>query len=331
MVGISIKNFGISFGEMEILKDVSFSVNAGEIVTILGPSGSGKSTILRAIASLENSYDGDILLNENCLICKNECNKDIGYIFQDYALFPHLNVKENIEFALHKLSRIEKDKKVNHLLKEFDLVEHKDKQSHELSGGQQQRVSIARAIAYEPKILLLDEPFSNLDSLLREKTKLWLKKMIKELGLSAILVTHDQKEALSMSDKIGIIHDKKIVQFGTPKKLFEEPKNLYIAKFLGDINILPFALAQTFFPDITKEQKAILRVNKTKISTKTTKFTTPYILKEISYCGDYSELIIVNKEDENNFMTIRQNLEIDVFINDIVYLEFKEEDIIFIK
>jgi iron(III) transport system ATP-binding protein len=331
MVGISIKNFGISFGEMEILKDVSFSVNAGEIVTILGPSGSGKSTILRAIASLENNYDGDILLNESCLISKQECNKDIGYIFQDYALFPHLNVKENIEFALHKLSRIEKEKKVNHLLKEFDLVEHKNKQIHELSGGQQQRVSIARAIAYEPKILLLDEPFSNLDSLLREKTKLWLKKMIKELGLSAILVTHDQKEALSMSDKIGIIHEKKIVQFGTPKKLFEEPKNLYIAKFLGDINILPFALAQTFFPDITKEQKAILRVNKTKISTKVTKFTTPYILKEISYCGDYSEIIIANKEDENHFITIRQNLQIDVFVNDTVYLEFKEEDIIFIK
>ena len=290
MVGISIKNFGISFGNMEILKDVTFSVNAGEIVTILGPSGSGKSTILRAIASLQNDYDGEILLNETCLISKNECNKDIGYIFQDYALFPHLNVKENIEFALYKLSTNEKQKKVDKLLKQFDLVEHRNKQIHELSGGQQQRVSIARVIAYEPKILLLDEPFANLDSLLRAKTKSWLKNIIKELGLSAILVTHDKKEALSMSDKIGVIHENTIVQFDTPKKLFQEPKNLYIANFLGEINILPNKLA-----GVEDDKKRVfIRINETNITAKENDYSL--VLEDISYCGDHYEVEFILKE-----------------------------------
>ncbi len=290
MVGISIKNFGISVGNMEILKDVTFSENAGEIVTILGPSGSGKSTILRAIASLQNDYDGEILLKETCLISKNECNKDIGYIFQDYALFPHLNVKENIEFALYKLSTNEKQKKVDKLLKQFDLVEHRNKQIHELSGGQQQRVSIARVIAYEPKILLLDEPFANLDSLLRAKTKSWLKNIIKELGLSAILVTHDKKEALSMSDKIGVIHENTIVQFDTPKKLFQEPKNLYIANFLGEINILPNKLA-----GVEDDKKRVfIRISETNITAKENDYSL--VLEDISYCGDHYEVEFILKE-----------------------------------
>ncbi len=178
MIGISVKDFGISFGKTRILEDVSFEVKQGEIVTILGPSGCGKSTILRSIASLQDEYVGDIFINEHCLLKegKNECHKDIGYIFQDYALFPHLNVKENIEFALYKLNKLERQRKVDTLLKQFDLVEHRHKQIHELSGGQQQRVSIARVLAYEPKVLLLDEPFANLDTLLRHKTKVWLKK-----------------------------------------------------------------------------------------------------------------------------------------------------------
>ena len=150
MVGISIKDFSIAFGNTQILENISFDVEAGEIVTILGPSGCGKSTILRAIASLQDEYKGDIFLNETCLINNsNSCNKDIGYIFQDYALFPHLNVKENIEFALYKLNNIEKQRRVDILLKQFDLTEHRHKQIHELSGGQY-RVSKYRPLAHEP-------------------------------------------------------------------------------------------------------------------------------------------------------------------------------------
>ena len=306
MLGISIKGFSISFDKTNILKDVSFDVKEGEIVTILGPSGCGKSTILRAIASLQDEYKGEIFLNEQCLITsKNSCNKDIGYIFQDYALFPHLNVKENIEFALYKEKNIEKQRRVDKLLKQFDLTEHRHKQIHELSGGQQQRVSIARVVAYEPKIILLDEPFSNLDTILRNKTKVWLKKIIKDLGLSAILVTHDQKEALSMSDKIAIINNKKIEQFGTPKELFEKPKSLYVANFLNSINELPNSLLKDLDIKISNENVGVISIDKVKVTNDITKINATIL--DISFCGDYYELHISLDNYENKELLVKSS------------------------
>jgi len=304
MVGISVKNFSIAFGNTQILEDISFDVKAGEIVTILGPSGCGKSTILRAIASLQDSYEGKIFLNETCLINNsNECNKDIGYIFQDYALFPHLNVKENIEFALYRLNNIEKQRRVDKLLKQFDLTEHRHKQIHELSGGQQQRVSIARVVAYEPKVILLDEPFANLDTILRNKTKIWLKKIIKDLGLSAILVTHDQKEALSMSDKIAIINNKRIEQFGTPKELFEKPKSLYIANFLNKINEIPKELLNDLGAKIINEENvAVISIDKMNVVKESNIKAT---ILDISFCGDYYELHVSLDDYENTELLVK--------------------------
>ena len=325
MIGISVKDFSISFGNNEILKNISFDVQAGEIVTILGPSGCGKSTILRSIASLENRYKGSIYLNETCLLnSSKKCNKDIGYIFQDYALFPHLNVKENIEFALFNLSTNEKQRRVDNLLKQFDLIEHKNKQIHELSGGQQQRVSIARVIAYEPKVLLLDEPFSNLDTILRAKTKLWLKNLIKELGLSAILVTHDQKEALSMSDKIGIIHNKTIVQFDTPQNIYKNPKTLYVANFLGEVNILPTFIISDLKKDISKTH--ILRINDTKITNNTNNYKL--VISSRLYCGEYEELIIYFEKEIKSFIKIRLYFDEKVSINQEIFLDINSNNII---
>ena len=268
MTGISLKDFSISFGETNILNNVSFDVKDGEIVTILGASGSGKSTILRSISSLEDNYGGDIYIHKCCISKNNDSceSQDIGYIFQDYALFPHINVKDNIIFAIKNKSKNEKEIIVDKLLKQFDLEEHKFKQIHELSGGQQQRVSIARVIAYEPKILLLDEPFSNLDTILRNKTKIWLKNLIKEFKFSAILVTHDKKEALSISDKIGIIQNNTIVQFGTPKELFENPVNKYVANFLGQINELPKEIINNFSLKNKNNHDLIVRVKNTRIT-----------------------------------------------------------------
>lgn len=330
MIGIKVNNFGISFGNMEILKDVSFSVQAGEIVTILGPSGSGKSTILRSIASLQEKFEGEILLNETCEISGGQkCNKDIGYIFQDYALFPHLDVKENIGFALFNLNAIEKQRRVDELLKQFDLVEHRNKQIHELSGGQQQRVSIARTIAYNPKILLLDEPFSNLDSILRDKTKLWLKDIIKKLGLSAILVTHDKKEALSISDKIGILQNKTLVQFGTPQELFSNPANLYIAKFLGDINILPTQIAQQLGVNVQEDETAIIRVNNSILTKEKTDIKLD--VKQISYCGDYYELSLSFSEFKTFFIKANVPCDFEFCDNNIIYLNISKEDLLVVK
>jgi ABC-type Fe3+/spermidine/putrescine transport system ATPase subunit len=329
MVGISVKNFSIAFGETQILENINFEVKAGEIFTILGPSGCGKSTILRSIASLQDNFKGEILLNETCDLSKSrQCNKDIGYIFQDYALFPHLNVQDNIAFALDKLNKQERQRRLDKLLNQFDLFEHRHKQIHELSGGQQQRVSIARVIAYEPKVLLLDEPFSNLDSILRTKTKVWLKNLIKELGLSAILVTHDQKEALSMSDKIAIINDKTIIQTGTPSELFNYPNCLYVANFLSDTNILPKAVFQTEELNASQNQQYIIRVHKTFITQ--TINNCPLIIEGVSYCGEYLEMELYFKEYPNYTISIRENTHYNYKEGDMVYLEVDKKDIIVI-
>lgn len=326
MIGISVKDFSIAFGDTTILENVSFSVEVGEIFTILGPSGCGKSTILRSIASLQENFKGKILLNETCEIGQiGKCNSDIGYIFQDYALFPHLNVQQNIEFALDKLKKHERQKKLDQLLKQFDLIEHRHKQIHELSGGQQQRVSIARVIAYEPKILLLDEPFSNLDSILRNKTKNWLKGLIKELGLSAILVTHDQKEALSMSDRIAIINDKTIIQSGTPQELFHQPNSLYVAQFLGDINQLPLEYAKACEKEAIEYEHIVARVNQTAITHENNGFELSIL--DSSYCGDYIELEMLLIEYDMPIMARIHNFE-TYDLQQKIYLSIQPKNII---
>lgn len=325
MIGISVKDFSIAFGNNTILENISFDVQEGEIFTILGSSGCGKSTILRCIASLEENFKGNIFLN-NKDIKTSSSNKDIGYIFQDYALFPHLNVQENIQFALDHLNKQQKQAKLDKLLKQFDLINHRHKQIHELSGGQQQRVSIARVIAYEPKVILLDEPFSNLDSILRHKTKDWLKSIIKEFGLSAILVTHDQKEALSMSDKIAIINNKTIVQCDTPEILYTKPNSYFVAKFLGDTNILPNELASFFDIQIEHEQEMIIRVNKTNITNK--KNSIPLQIINISYFGDYYEVEAVFNGFKDYKLSLRLSDCKDLDINSCVYLDICKSNIL---
>lgn len=311
---VSVNNFGIAFNNTRILEDINFDVEAGEIITLLGASGCGKTTILRAIAGLQVEHEGNICIGDTCVSSKDIFIKDreIGYIFQDYALFPHLNVSDNIGFSLFKLSKEEREEKIDSLLKQFNLEEHKYKQIHQLSGGQQQRVAIARAMANNPKILLLDEPFANLDEQLRYKTKMWLKNIIKENNLSAILVTHDKEEALSISDKIGIIHDKKLLQFSKTDEIYNNPNNFYIANFLSEINIFP--------KDILEENE--IKVDENKIATIKIKDCTlsnienNYEIKieDYSFCGDYYEIIA-------KFVKSNEDLSIQVKVNDLSILE----------
>jgi len=330
--GLSVKEFGISFGDTEILRDISFDVQPGEIVTLLGPSGCGKSTILRSIAGLEREHQGEISINDLCVSSRstyvNIDERKSGYIFQDYALFPHLNVEENIGFALFKLPKRKRELRVLELLEQFDIMHHRRKQIHELSGGQQQRVAIARVIAYNPSVLLLDEPFSNLDTFLRQKTKIWLKKVIKELRLSAILVTHDQKEALSISDKIGIIHNKKIVQFGTPQEIFNQPKNLYVAKFLGDISKLPNELVEKFNINVKDHQIPIIRINDTHLTTKTNDI--PLQILDVSYCGDYYEVLLAYENHEDSTLLVRTQASNFLKVGETMYLDINPEKIMLI-
>ncbi|MFK2824037.1 ABC transporter ATP-binding protein [Arcobacter sp. YIC-80] len=324
---VSINNFSISFNETKILEDINFEVKKGEIVTLLGKSGCGKTTILRAIAGLQKEHEGEICIGDTCVSSKEiyKKNREVGYIFQDYALFPHLNVEENIAFALDKLSKKEKEKKVLKLLNQFDIVDHRKKQIHQLSGGQQQRVAIARAMANNPKILLLDEPFANLDSQLRYKTKMWLKNLIKKYELSAILVTHDKKEALSISDKIGIIHDKKMLQFDSAKNMYNKPKNYYIANFLSEINIIPEVILKDMKINLDNNQIAIVNTKNCKLNTKKDGFNIEII--DSSYYGETYEVIFKLKDDpQNNHLNSQLNNIEDIKEKDF-YLKLDKSDI----
>lgn len=324
---LSTNNLSISFNDVQIVEDINFEVNQGEIVTLLGPSGCGKTTILRAIAGLQKEHEGTICIGDTCVSSKDvyEKNREVGYIFQDYALFPHLNVEENIAFALDKLSKKDISKRVDDLLQQFDIVSHRKKQIHQLSGGQQQRVAIARAMANKPKILLLDEPFANLDSQLRYKTKMWLKNIIKKYNLSAILVTHDKKEALSISDKIGIIHNKKLLQFDKTINIYNKPVNYYIANFLSEINIIPEVLIKELNLEVQEEQIAIIEISKCRLSNDISPIEVDILDK--SFCGEYYEVLVKpvqNKSDE--LIMVKSSLE-RIDLGKKIYLELNKDDI----
>lgn len=324
---VSVNNFSISFGDTKIVENINFEVQKGEIVTLLGKSGCGKTTILRAIAGLQKEHDGEICIGNTCVSSKDvyEKNREVGYIFQDYALFPHLNVEENIAFALDKLSKKDREAKVQKLLNQFDIVDHRKKQIHQLSGGQQQRVAIARAMANNPKILLLDEPFANLDSQLRYKTKMWVKNLIKKYELSAILVTHDKKEALSISDKIGIINNKKMIQFDTAKNMYNNPKNFYIANFLSEINIIPDTLLKDLDIKTNENQIAIAYTKDCKLSTENNSIEIEII--DYSYYGENYEVIykLKNFEHEQNLHSQVENIE--SIIDKTLFLNISKDDI----
>lgn len=325
---VSVNNFGISFDKTKILEDINFDVNEGEIVTLLGQSGCGKTTILRSIAGLQREHEGNICIGNVCVSSKEVFKKDreVGYIFQDYALFPHLNVEENIAFALDKMPKKEKEKRVTELLEQFDIVSHRKKSTHRLSGGQQQRVAIARAMANNPKILLLDEPFANLDSQLRYKTKMWLKALIKELNLSAILVTHDKKEALSISDKIGIIHNKQLLQFDTTLNIYNNPQNYYVANFLSELNLIPNELIKKQNINIDENKVAVIEIHKCKITKSANNFQLKIL--DSSFCGEYYELLVdfVDYNCEKTFKIIVEDIK-DFCGDETYYLDIDLSDL----
>lgn len=324
---VSIENFGISFNETRILENISFDVKPGEIVTLLGSSGCGKTTILRSIAGLQKKHEGYICIGNECVSSKEIYKKDreVGYIFQDYALFPHLNVEENIAFALYKLPKKQKEIRVNELLEQFNIQEHKNKQIHQLSGGQQQRVAIARAMANNPKILLLDEPFSNLDAMLRYKTKIWLKDLIKQMNLSAILVTHDKKEALSISDKIGIVNDKKLVQFDNAKHMFENPNSLYVANFLCEINQLPNTYIKDLGLNIEENKVAIIKIEDCKVSKNSSECKVKIL--DISFCGEYYELVLDFIDYKSKTILVKVSSIDNLNIGDEVFMHIDKNNI----
>ena len=237
---IEIKNISKSFGGKVILDDVSINVKRGEFVTILGPSGCGKTTMLRLLAGFGQADKGEIRINGEDITNIPPHQRPVNTVFQRYALFPHLDVYENIAFGL-KLQKVpadEIDKRVMKVLKMVSMTDYEDRDVESLSGGQQQRVAIARAIANQPKVLLLDEPLAALDLKMRKDMQIELKEMHKKLGITFVYVTHDQEEALTLTDTIIVMNEGKIQQIGTPTDIYNEPQNSFVADFIGESNIL---------------------------------------------------------------------------------------------
>ena len=240
---LELKNIQHAYGKQVVVNDLSLTLKKGEIGCLLGPSGCGKTTVLRCIAGFEPISAGEILLNGVVVSNANSGlppeQRHIGMVFQDYALFPHLTVTANIGFGLHRMPKTERASRVAELLQTVGLADAASRYPHELSGGQQQRVALARALAPRPDLLLLDEPFSNLDVSLRERLSLEIRDILKSQNATAILVTHDQGEAFAMADIIGVMHRGEIQQWDTAYNLYHKPANRFVANFIGQGVFLP--------------------------------------------------------------------------------------------
>jgi iron(III) transport system ATP-binding protein len=260
---LEVNNLCCGYGGEAVVKNVSFALRQGDIGCLLGPSGCGKSTILRALAGFLPLSDGKISLQGQAISLPGRAlppeKRRIGMVFQDYALFPHLSIADNVGFGLNRLSKAERQRKVTELLELVQLQDLANCYPHELSGGQQQRVALARALAPEPTLILLDEPFSNLDADLRRRLSLDVRDILKTLGISAILVTHDQQEAFAMCDQVAVLQKGRIQQWDVPFNLYHEPTNRFVASFVGQGS---FVLGSTLGPDAIQSELGVIQGNR---------------------------------------------------------------------
>ncbi|TFH90428.1 ABC transporter ATP-binding protein [Vibrio ouci] len=236
---LELRSITKSYGDFYASKDVSFSVKKGEFVTLLGPSGCGKTTLLKMIGGFQIPTEGDILINDRVATKIPPEKRETAMCFQSYALFPHLSVSHNICFGMEqqKIDKREQHRRLAEILEQVGLIEHKDKLPGQLSGGQQQRVALARAMVTRPDIILFDEPLSNLDAKMREGVRFEIKELQRQHNLTSIYVTHDQAEALAMSDRIVVLNRGQIEQIGTPEEIYYQPNSRFVADFIGAANI----------------------------------------------------------------------------------------------
>lgn len=288
--------------------DVSFSLEKGEILALVGESGSGKTTLLRLIAGLEHPDSGNIQLAGNMIVKGRKSlpanKRKTGMVFQDYALFPHFTIFENVAFGLKGLKKKETEQRVYETIELTGLKEDVKKYPHQLSGGQQQRVALARALAPRPELLLMDEPFSNLDTILRDQVREEVRQIIKAMGITAILVTHDTKDAFSTADKIAVMLEGKLLQIDTPNALYNDPSTAYVAELFGKSNNLEAIVApggyQTPFGFVSGEDVCPLSIKNNKVNlffrAEETDFCNaeePHLcgmIEQCMYLGDHMQL-----------------------------------------
>ncbi len=258
---VELKNINKKFGDYEAAKNISFGIEKGKLAALLGPSGSGKTTILRILAGLEQQDSGDVMIEGNVVNDVPASERGIGFVFQNYALFRYMTVYENIAFGL-KVQKMEKQKireRVQEMISLIGLEGLEKRYPNQLSGGQRQRVAFARAIAPNPQLLLLDEPFAAIDAKVRKELRRWLKEMIEKVGITSIFVTHDQEEAVEVADDILIINEGKLEQIGSPIDIYKNPKTPFVAQFIGTSVILESLSGFKGYEEIPNGKKVIVR------------------------------------------------------------------------
>jgi len=255
MVEVKLEDIVKTFGETVALKGINLHVKDGELFTLLGPSGCGKSTTLRIIAGLDFADSGRLYFDDDDVTYKSSSERGAVLVFQNYALWPHMTVYDNVAYGLKvkKLPKQEIERKVKWALELVKLEGYEDRYPTQLSGGQQQRVAIARALVVEPKLLLLDEPLSNLDAKLRLEMRSEIRRIQRELGITVIYVTHDQEEAMAISDRVAVMNIGQIEQVGTPKEIYEQPKTEFVAAFMGKTNVIPAEVVEREEDKVTVE------------------------------------------------------------------------------
>lgn len=304
---VELKNINKNFGDFKASNDVNFEIEQGKLIGLLGPSGSGKTTILRMIAGLETPDSGDIIINGTKVNDIEPGKRGIGFVFQNYALFRHMTVYDNIAFGLvvQKAKKQDIHKKVTELIELIGLKGLEKRYPGQLSGGQRQRVAFARALAPNPQLLLLDEPFAAIDAKVRKELRRWLKETITKLGITSIFVTHDQDEAVEVADEIIITNKGEIEQKGSPIEIYKNPQTPFVAQFIGESNLIDdYTKLKGFEVEEKREEtKAILRPEFIEIAKNDKEILTPLaaekgIVKDIAFRGN--------------------NVQIDVQVGDII-------------
>jgi putative spermidine/putrescine transport system ATP-binding protein len=308
MALIEIRDLAKSFGNVKAVDDISLDIESGEFITLLGPSGSGKTTVLRMIAGFEDPDAGSIKLNGEDITHLPPFDRDVNTVFQDYALFPHMSVQENVEYGLRtrKVPKAERAKQALEAIASVKLEETVNRLPHQLSGGQRQRIALARALVLRPRVLLLDEPLGALDRQLREEMQVELKKIQRDAGITFVFVTHDQEEAMRMSDRIVVFNSGRIEQVGTPEQVYEEPRTNFVAGFLGTANIFSVDVARKFLGAATtvsiRPERIRLEAPETKIDKSET--SVKGTVQEAAFVG--ANTIYILETDFGVKLTVRK-------------------------
>ncbi len=292
---IKIQNVSKNFEDVVAVDDINVDIARGEFFSLLGPSGCGKTTLLRILAGFEYPSSGSVFIDDLDVTDITPNLRPTNMVFQNYAIFPHINVKRNIEFGLRKekLSKNELDERVQNALKMVQLEGYEDRFSNQLSGGQRQRIALARALVKQPKVLLLDEPLGALDKKLREEMQLELRNLQRRVGITFIFVTHDQEEAMTMSDRVAVMNKGKILQISPPRDLYDNPKNLFVGDFIGQINFLDTQIVKI---ESNNAKVLINKLGEHEIITNNNNLSQ----NESIVCAIRPETIIISKSDEKN-------------------------------